>query len=120
MGGYRSPTEGKGAASPNKGWKNPGFRTYADYMLTPTFQKGIQKLINKASKKRLVLMCAEKLYWKCHRRLISDYLFSKGYKVWHIIQKDQLRKHGLTKFAQIKDGVLTYPPSSSLFNGNLF
>ncbi|MBS3819469.1 DUF488 domain-containing protein [bacterium] len=115
LGGYRKKSEGLGENSPNKGWKTEGFRIYADYMLTSKFQEAVRKLIDLGEEKKLALMCAEKLHWKCHRRLISDYLISQGYEVWHIVDQDQHRKHHMTKFAMIKNGTLTYPPPQSDF-----
>jgi uncharacterized protein (DUF488 family) len=56
-----------------------------------------------------VYMCAEKFFWRCHRKLISDYLVSRNHKVWHIIEAGHLRMHELSKIAQFKDGTLTYP-----------
>ncbi len=110
FGGYRKKSEGLGESSPNKGWKVEGFRIYVDYMLTDIFKSAADQLINLSENKTVTYMCAEKFYWRCHRRLISDYLLSRGHKVWHIIESDKLRKHELTKFAQVKEGILTYPP----------
>lgn len=117
LGGYRKKSEGLGKNSPNKGWKTEGFRVYADYMLTSRFQEAARKLMELVMEKRLALMCAEKLYWRCHRRLISDYLVSQGYEVWHIVNQDQLQKHHMTKFAKIKNRTLIYPlPQSKSLN----
>lgn len=120
LGGYRKKAEGKGENSPNKGWKTEGFRIYADYMISSKFQEAVRKLMELAEEKRLALMCAEKLYWKCHRRLISDYLVSQGHEVWHIVDEEECRKHHLTKFAKIQNGVLTYPLPQSDSEKNLF
>jgi len=109
LGGYRKKSEGLGEKSPNKGWEAEGFRIYADYMLTDGFKTGIGKLLELAEQKITVYMCAEKFFWRCHRKLISDYLVNHGHKVWHIIEADHLRIHELSKIAQIKDGILTYP-----------
>lgn len=110
FGGYRSKSDGLGKKSPNKGWETEGFRTYADYMLSEKFKSAAEKLIELAGEKKVAYMCAEKFFWRCHRKLISDYLLSQGLEVWHIIESDSLRKHELTKFAQVRDGILTYPP----------
>lgn len=114
FGGYRSKSDGLGEKSPNKGWETEGFRIYADYMLTDKFKSAAEKLIELAEEKTVTYMCAEKFFWRCHRKLISDYFLSKGLEVWHIIESDILRKHELTKFARIRDEVLTYPPNQSL------
>jgi uncharacterized protein (DUF488 family) len=109
LGGYRKKSEGWGERSPNKGWKAEGFRIYADYMLTNGFKNGIEKLLVLAKQGITAYMCAEKFFWRCHRKLISDYLVSRGHEVWHIIEAGHLLMHELPKFAQIKNGVLTYP-----------
>ena len=109
LGGYRKKPEGLGERSPNKGWDAGGYRIYADYMLTDGFKNGVEKLLELAELGITVYMCAEKFFWRCHRKLISDYLVSRDHKVWHIIEADHLRIHELTKIAQIKDGILTYP-----------
>jgi uncharacterized protein (DUF488 family) len=108
LGGYRR--EGLGARSPNKGWESEGFRNYADYMMTSQFEGGIKRLMELASSKRLAYMCAERFYWRCHRRLISDYLVAKGHRVVHIVDGTRAIEHELPGFARVSDGVLTYPP----------
>jgi len=116
LGGYRKRADGLGKESPNKGWAREGFRIYADYMLAEIFRAAIQRLIELAKEKTVAYMCAEKFYWRCHRKLVSDYLLSQGHEVWHIIDSKTLRKHELTAFAEIKDGILTYPPRKILSN----
>ncbi|RJS74492.1 DUF488 domain-containing protein [Candidatus Bathyarchaeota archaeon] len=107
LGGYRH--KGLGSESPNKGWSSPGFRNYADHTLTLEFKEGIQKLLSVAEHKRTAYMCAEKFYWRCHRRIISDYLTAQGHKVTHIVDKGETREHRMTRFAQVKNGKLSYP-----------
>ncbi len=109
LGGYRKKSEGLGERSPNMAWDAGGFRIYADYMLSDPFKAGIHRLIELAVKKRTALMCAERLYWRCHRRLISDYLVTLGHEVWHIVDTENLRQHKLPPMCRIKDGILTYP-----------
>ncbi len=111
LGGYRR--EGLGEESPNKGWSSRGFRNYADHTLTREFQKGVEKLLSYAEKRTVAIMCSEKFYWRCHRRIISDYLKAKGHKVTHIIEKGEAREHKLTDFAKIENGKLTYPQEPS-------
>ncbi|MEM2959730.1 MAG: DUF488 domain-containing protein [Candidatus Jordarchaeaceae archaeon] len=109
LGGYRK--KGLGEKSPNKAWTSEGFRNYADHTLTQEFMDGIGKLLSIAEKHTVAIMCAEKFYWSCHRRIISDYLKALGHTVTHIIDKEEVREHVLTSFAEIKDGKLTYPPT---------
>lgn len=107
LGGYRK--KGLGEESPNKAWSDESFRNYADHTLTREFERGIEKLLSLAEKQRVTIMCAEKLYWQCHRRIISDYLTVKGYQISHIVDKEKAIEHELPSFAKIKGGELTYP-----------
>src|SRR6266699_3697142 len=72
------------ANSPNTAWRNDAFRGYADYMMTDEFVAGIERLLKLAREKRTAVMCAELLWWRCHRSLISDYLKANGQQVVHI------------------------------------
>lgn len=107
LGGRRS--RGLGKNSPNKGWKSKGFRNYADYALGEEFRKGINKLLKLAEGKRTAIMCAEKFYWGCHRRILADHLLSMGHKVTHIVDEKRCIDHEMTPFARIKDGIIVYP-----------
>jgi len=107
LGGYRK--DGLGDCSPNKAWDSIGFRNYADHTLSEEFRRGIELLLKYAERWRVAYMCAEKFYWRCHRRIISDYLVAKGHQVTHIIDRQETRKHRLTRFARIVNGRLTYP-----------
>lgn len=113
LGGYRGKEEGLGKESPNKGWTREGFCIYADYMFSEKFKTGAARLVDLAREKRLAYLCAEKYYWRCHRRLISDYLVSQGHEVWHIVDPNKILKHELSPWAKIKEGKLTYPPLNS-------
>jgi uncharacterized protein (DUF488 family) len=109
LGGFRRNGEGLGESSPNRGWRSRGFRLYADAMLGERFQRAADRLIAIAAAGRTAIMCAEKDFRRCHRRLISDYLLSRGHRVRHIIGEEEIRDHSLTEFAVIDNGVLTYP-----------
>ncbi len=111
LGGYRSKLDSLGEGSPNRGLRSEPFRRYADYMLSPGFEEGIRRLLDLAAKSRTAAMCAEKLYWRCHRMLISDYLVSRGVDVEHIVDHGCLEKHALSQAARLEAGRLTYPPS---------
>ncbi|MBV9124042.1 MAG: DUF488 domain-containing protein [Planctomycetes bacterium] len=100
-------------ASPNLGLKNQGFRNYADYMLTPEFREGVEKLLEIARPKPTAIMCAEGLFWQCHRRLVSDFLVASGVTVQHIMPNGELQPHKLTKGAVIESGQMTYPGEGS-------
>jgi uncharacterized protein (DUF488 family) len=104
LGGRRTPR----ADSINTAWQNPGFRGYADYMQTAAFEKAIKELLEVAASSRTVIMCAEALWWRCHRSLISDYLKVNGEEVTHILDVNKTESHPFTPVARIVDGELTY------------
>jgi uncharacterized protein (DUF488 family) len=95
--------------SMNTGWVNASFRGFADYMQTPGFNKGLEKLEKISQNKRCAIMCAEAVYWRCHRRLIADALILKKWKVLHILNEKTAKPHKRTRFLRVKKGVLTYP-----------
>jgi len=101
--------------SPNLGLENQGFRNYADYMLSDEFREGVEKLLEVARRKRTAIMCAEGLFWQCHRRLVSDFLVANGVTVQHIMPSGELRLFNLTSGAVIEGGRVTYPGERSLF-----
>jgi uncharacterized protein (DUF488 family) len=104
LGGRRKPN----AHSYNTAWKNDSFRAYADYMETDLFREGVEKLLELAAEARTVIMCAESLWWRCHRSLISDYLKAKQVEVVHIIDERKTEVHPYTSAARIVDGELSY------------
>lgn len=95
--------------SVNKGWKNASFRGYADYMQTPEFEQGIQELLEVAKTKRVAIMCAEAVPWRCHRSLIGDALLVGGVEVKDIMSQTASKPHQLTLFAKVKGQKITYP-----------
>ena len=94
--------------SPNTALRNESFRNYADYMLTLQFQSAIDKLLQLAAGKRVAIMCAEALYFRCHRMLVSDFLAAHGHEVLHIVDKQTPRPHTLMQEARMVDGRLLY------------
>ena len=93
----------------NIAWRNASFRGYADHMETEEFRKGVERLLALASKAgQTAIMCAEAVWWRCHRSLISDYLKSRGIEVMHILDANKLEAHPFTSAARIVDGRLTY------------
>jgi len=111
LGGYRKKTDGLGDSSPNAGWRSASFRIYADYMLSERFTAAAAGLIELAHSVPTALLCAERHPVRCHRQLISDYFQCRGWSVIHILEPGKTAPHKLTPFAQVKDGVLTYPAS---------
>jgi uncharacterized protein (DUF488 family) len=107
LGGRRGT--GKNHKSPNTGLKSLGFRNYADHMATDEFHTAVQKLLSTAAATRAAIMCAEKFYWKCHRRLLGDYLVAQGVEVVHIIGPGKLSGHKLTPTVVVTRNGVIYP-----------
>jgi uncharacterized protein (DUF488 family) len=95
--------------SPNTGWHNASFRGFADYMQTPEFEAGLQKLMQLAAREQTVIMCAEAVPWRCHRSLIADALKVRGAQVEHIMSASRIQPHLLTAFAKVSGIRITYP-----------
>jgi uncharacterized protein (DUF488 family) len=104
LGGRRSPQPD----SVNDGWRHPAFRGYADYLMTEEFADGITELLTVAYGLRTVIMCAELLWWRCHRRLIADVLTTLGIAVVHIRDATLTEPHQITAPARLVDGALSY------------
>lgn len=108
LGGRRSS---KLPDSPNGLWEHPAFRSYADYALTNAFETGFARLLEIAQQKCTAMMCAEAVWWRCHRRIVSDYLLARGHSVLHIVGEAEPKPATLTPGAEIrKDGKVLYPP----------
>lgn len=105
LGGYRKKTLDD---SPNIALRNQSFRNYADYMLTPEFELAMAELIALAEKSPTAYMCAERLYFRCHRMLVSDWLVAHGHEVLHIDGTGPVKPHQLMAEARIADGRLIY------------
>ena len=106
LGGRRPPA----ANSPNTAWRHPAFRGYADHLASEEFAAGLFELLMVAPGLRTAVMCAEVLWWRCHRRLIADVLVSLGAQVIHILDAETAQAHRLTAPARLERGVLTYVP----------
>ena len=104
LGGRRSPAPD----SVNTAWRNASFRGYADYMETEEFAAAFSDLLKYAARQRTALMCAESVWWSCHRALISDALTFRGIEVVHILDETQTKVHPYTSAASIIDGRLSY------------
>ncbi len=94
--------------SKNMGWNNVSFRGYADHMDTAEFQQGIKQLLELGQQQSTTVMCAEAVWWRCHRSLISDFLKASGVKVVHILGEKKTEEHPYTPVARIVDGRLSY------------
>ena len=105
LGGYRKQIV---EDSPNLGLRNASFRNYADYMLTPEFNRAMGELVSLAETSRTAYMCAERMYFRCHRMLVSDWLMAHGHEVMHIDGSGTPKPHQLTAEARMIDGELIY------------
>ena len=105
LGGYRKKILSE---SPNIALRNSSFRNYADYMLTEEFQASMHRLLDLASQSRTAYMCAERVYFQCHRMLVSDWLVAHGHEVLHIDAEGPTRSHRLTREARLINGQLLY------------
>ena len=92
----------------NMAWRNESFRGYADYMETDDFRTAVARLLDIARTRRTAIMCAEAVWWRCHRSLISDYLKAKGVEVIHIMAPGRSESHPYTSAARIVNGELSY------------
>ena len=100
-------------SSPNPYWRVRSFRNYADYALTEPFAAGLAQLREQGSQHRCTIMCAEAVWWRCHRRIITDYLLAAGEQVMHILGPSQVEEARLTPGAVLRDdGTVVYPAES--------
>jgi uncharacterized protein (DUF488 family) len=107
LGGLRKA--GRGAAAATAGWRNAGFRGYAEYMQTPAFEAALDELVRLFSEQRSVYCCTEAVFWRCHRALLSDALAARGFSVGHIFDARKVEPHRITSFARINGSRVTYP-----------
>jgi uncharacterized protein (DUF488 family) len=108
LGGLRHHPKGA-PASPNTFWRNGAFRNYADYAMTQPFREGLAELRALAGEHTCAIMCAEAVWWRCHRRLVADYLMSEGMSVAHIMGPGKIEPARLTPGAQPRpDGTILY------------
>ena len=106
LGGRRRVQPG----SPNGGWRNASFQGYADHLESAEFAEGLERALALASRRRTALMCAEALWWQCHRALISDVLKFRGFEVIHLLDAVKSVPHTYTAPARVEAGRLGYPP----------
>ena len=106
LGGLRRPRKD----SANTGWRNEAFRGFADYMQTDEFSDALAALISMSREKRVAIMCAEAVPWRCHRSLVADALNVRAVPVIEILSESSWRMHPLTPFARVEGTRITYPP----------
>jgi uncharacterized protein (DUF488 family) len=105
LGGLRKPAPD----SANAGWRHAGFRGYADYMQTPAFAAALEDLLGWSRAAPTAVMCAEAVWWRCHRQLIADALVARGIEVRHITSPKAAAAHVLTSFARVDGERVSYP-----------
>lgn len=105
LGGRRKSTR---PDSPHTAWTHPAFRSYADYADSSEFEAGLSELISLAREAKAAYMCSEGLWWKCHRRIISDHLVARGHRVMHILPDGRLAEHSMSDFARLVEGRIVY------------
>lgn len=113
LGGLRGKTR---TLSPeiNGFWTNESFHNYADYALSDRFQTGLAHLLDEGAARRCAIMCAEAVWWRCHRRIVADYLLARGRKVFHIMARGRLEPARLTPGAVVEaDWLIHYPSAQS-------
>src|SRR5690606_40459573 len=94
--------------SPHTVWRNASFRGYADYMDTPAFARACTRLVELAGQRRTALLCAEAVWWRCHRSMIADELKARGACVLHIMEGGRVEEHPYTAAARVVNGELRY------------
>ena len=92
-------------------WQNQSFHNYADYALSDAFARGLDRLLRLASERPTAIMCAEAVWWRCHRRIIADYALARGISVFHLMGNGRAEPAKLTPAAKEEDGRLVYPAS---------
>lgn len=98
----------------NNFWENQSFHNYADYALSDDFQTGLDQLILLGRKYRCAIMCSEAVWWRCHRRIVTDYLLARDEAVFHLMGRDKIETAYLTKSAQIQpSGTIFYPAETT-------
>lgn len=112
LGGLRGKARNL-AASVNALWTNDSFHNYADYALSPQFRTGLQHLRDEGHRRRCAIMCSEAVWWRCHRRIVTDYLIASGETVFHIMGQGRVEPACLTEGAVVQaDGTVVYPAAS--------
>lgn len=113
LGGLRNKAHDVSTAL-NGYWENQSFHNYADYALSQDFRAGLQRLISHGREQRCAIMCSESVWWRCHRRIIADYLLSSGESVFHLMGKEKIEPAKLTEGARATDeGGVVYPARST-------
>src|SRR3546814_326774 len=90
-------------------WQNQSFHNYADYALSSDFHTGFRRLLELSQRKTCAIMCSEAVWWRCHRRIVADYLLDTGRPVFHLMAHDRIEPAKMTSSAMRQDDHLLYP-----------
>jgi uncharacterized protein (DUF488 family) len=112
LGGLRGGSSGI-LAEVNGFWENRSFHNYANYALSDAFRSGLAQLLEVSTQRRTAIMCAEAVWWRCHRRIVADYLINAGRGVYHLMGTSDVIPAALTKAAVAADDGLHYPPEDA-------
>ena len=114
LGGRRMKV-GEARLETNAGWRNRSFHNYADYALSPAFGSGLERLIEIGRLRRCAMMCSEAVWWRCHRRIVADYLLARGEQVVHLMDRGRMEDARLTQGAVIRDDCsIIYPAGGNM------
>ena len=116
LGGLRAKTPGI-APEVNALWRNRSFHNYADYALSDGFRAGLARLLEIAQREPCAIMCAEAVWWRCHRRIVADYLLVRGIEVAHLMWPRKIEPARLTPGAVPQNGTITYPAAEAGVSG---
>ena len=111
LGGLRGRSHSV-ASEVNGFWQHQSFHNYADYALSDEFERGLDQLLAISAERRTAIMCAEAVWWRCHRRIVADYLILRGREVFHLMGEGRAAPATMTPAAIERDGHLVYPASN--------
>jgi uncharacterized protein (DUF488 family) len=95
-------------------WINASFHNYADYALSGAFHAGLDELVERGRIRRSAVMCSEAVWWRCHRRIVADYLLARGERVFHLMGEDRIEEAHMTPGARVESSAMVvYPPAAS-------
>jgi uncharacterized protein (DUF488 family) len=113
LGGLRGRSH-EVAREVNAFWNNQSFHNYADHALSPEFERGLEAMLDVSGERRTAIMCAEAVWWRCHRRIIADYLLLRGREVIHLMGEGRTEPARITPAAEEHDGKLVYPAEGAV------
>lgn len=101
----------------NAWWSNRSFHNYADHALSDDFRRGLDALVALGRERRVAIMCSEAVWWRCHRRIVADWLIARGETVFHLMREDRVEPARLSEGARVAGGVVTYAAAQGTRSG---